>query len=279
MLQESFFGQGPLGFHRVAYTEWGEASSRPPVICVHGLTRNGRDFDHLAAALQAERHLFCPDIAGRGKSDWLSDPALYAYPQYMSDMTALIARAGGEQVDWVGTSMGGILGMLLAAVTNSPIRRLVVNDVGPFISLEALQRIGSYVNQFVEFDDFAAAERYMRQIYAPFGIEDDEDWRRLTEHSVRTLPNGKLGSHYDQAIGRAFLNLEKGVDLWGVYDRIRCPMLLLRGAQSDVLSSGIALEMTQRGPKPRLIEFPNTGHAPALIDPAQIGAIEEFLRP
>jgi pimeloyl-ACP methyl ester carboxylesterase len=279
MLQKSFLGHSPLGFHRVAYTEWGKNSSHPPVICVHGLTRNGRDFDRLASALQDERPIFCPDVVGRGKSDWFADPAFYNYPQYVTDMTAFIARIGSDQVDWVGTSMGGMLGMLIASEPNSPIRRLVVNDVGPFIALDALKRIGAYAGLMPEFVNLAGAERYLRQIYAPFGIARDEDWRNITEHSVRALPNGKMTLDYDPEIGRAFLALETDVDLWDRFDCIRCPMLLLRGAQSDILSTATALEMTQRGPKPQLVEFPNVGHAPALMDPAQIRIIEGFLSP
>lgn len=279
MQQKFFLGYHTHGFHKIAYTEWGEASLRPPVICVHGLTRNGRDFDKLARALQDEGKVFCPDIAGRGKSDWLPDPFLYAYPQYLSDMTALYARTGSEKIDWVGTSMGGIIGMLLAGTENSPIRRLVVNDVGPFIPLPALKRIGTYVSAEPFFADATEIERHLRKIYAPFGFLSDEDWGHLAAHSWRRLPDGKLALAHDPAIGQNFMALKEDVNFWNIYDRIRCPVLLLRGALSDILSAETAEEMTRRGPHADLLEFPNTGHAPALMDQTQITAIKKFLRP
>ncbi len=278
MQQNTFLSSSSTGFHKIAYTEWGSATSKVPVICVHGLTRNGRDFDWLADALQSTRKIFCPDIPGRGKSDWLKDPALYGYPQYTVDMTAMIARAtdGTQQIDWVGTSMGGIIGMLLASMPNSPIRRLVINDVGPFIPLAALKRISDYVSMVAEFVDVDQLERHLRVIYAPFGITEDKDWRRMAENSCRTLPNGKLALAHDPAIARNFAALDKDVDFWPLYDQIRCPTLLIHGAQSDILTAETAHEMTQRGPKARLVEFP-TGHAPALIDKTQIEVIAEFL--
>jgi hypothetical protein len=278
MREQSFLGQSILGFHRVAYTEWGENTDKPPIICVHGLTRNGRDFDWLAKALQDERRVLCPDIVGRGQSDHLADPSLYGYPQYLSDMTALIARSGAAEVDWVGTSMGGLIGMLLAAQPNSPIRRLVINDVGPFLSLSALQRIATYAGQDVFFDDFAALEAHMRKIYIPFGIRNDADWQRLAKTSVVILPDGRLTLNYDTAIAANFKALKADVDLWPFYDKIRCPTLVLRGAQSDILTDAVTTDMTKRGPKAERIDFENVGHAPALIDIDQITAIKNFLR-
>jgi pimeloyl-ACP methyl ester carboxylesterase len=277
MQQKNFLGQSHLGFHRVAYTEWGAATAQPPVICVHGLTRNGRDFDRLAEQLQNRTRVLCPDIAGRGKSDWLADPMLYAYPQYLADMTALIARADAASVDWVGTSMGGLIGMMLAAQPNTPIRRLVINDIGPFIALEGLQRIGTYVSQPPEFATPADAERYIRTIFAPFGITRDEDWQHMLTHSCRTLPGGKLALAYDPAIGKNVQSVTGNVDLWTVYDAVRCPTLILRGTFSDILPAQTAEEMTRRGPKARLVTIPNVGHAPALLDEGQTGLVADFL--
>jgi pimeloyl-ACP methyl ester carboxylesterase len=280
MHERQFYGRGPSGFHRVAYTEWGQASAQPPVICVHGLTRNGRDFDYLARGLEADgRQVFCPDIVGRGKSDWLANAANYNYAQYLTDMTVLIARTGAESVDWVGTSMGGLIGMLLAADTNTPIRRLVINDAGPFIPLIALKRIGGYVGQSPVFDDLEGVERHMREIYAPFGDLSDENWRHLARYGARTVASNKLSLAWDPAIAQPILTIDQDVDLWPAYDRIRCPVLLLHGLQSDVLSTPIAQEMTRRGPRAKLVEFPKIGHAPALMDPTQIAVIAEFLRP
>jgi pimeloyl-ACP methyl ester carboxylesterase len=280
MHEKQFYGRGRGGFHRIVYTEWGQASAQPPVICVHGLTRNGRDFDYLAHALEGDgRHVFCPDVVGRGKSDWLANPVDYNYAQYLTDMTVLIARTGAESVDWVGTSMGGHIGMLLAAEANTPIRRLVINDIGPFIPLVAIRRVHAYVGQSPAFDDFEGVEKYMREMYAAFGELSDENWRHLARYGARTTPDNKLSLAYDPAIALPFLAAIQDVDLWSAYDRIRCPVLLLHGLHSDVLPTPIAQEMTQRGPRAQLVEFPKIGHAPALMDPTQIAIIAEFLRP
>jgi pimeloyl-ACP methyl ester carboxylesterase len=280
MHEKQFYGRSSGGFHRVAYVEWGQRSAQPPVICVHGLVRNGRDFDYLARALAADgRQVFCPDIVGRGKSGWLANSDDYNYAQYLSDMTALIAHTGAESVDWVGTSMGGLVGMLLAAEANTPIRRLVINDAGPFIPLVALKRIGAYVGQSPVFDDLEAVEKYLREIYAPFGDLSDENWRHLARFGARTMPNNKFSLAWDPAIAQAFLVVDRDVDLWSIYDRVRCPVLLLHGLLSDILPTSIAHAMTQRGPHAVLVEFPRIGHAPALMDPKQIAVIAEFLGP
>ena len=278
MREKYLCGYEAGGFHRVAYTEWGRASAQPPVICVHGLIRNGRDFDYLSLALEGEgRQVFCPDIVGRGKSDWLANPANYNYPQYITDMTALVARTGAELVDWIGTSMGGLIGILLAAETNTPIRRLVINDVGPFIPRAALQRIGAYIVQSPVFDDLEGVERYLREIYSPFADLTEENWRHLAYYGARTMANNKLGLAYDPAIAQAFLAVNQDVDLWWAYDRVRCPVLLLHGLDSDVLLASIAREMTQRGPRAEMVEFPGIGHAPALMNSTQIAIVAEFL--
>jgi pimeloyl-ACP methyl ester carboxylesterase len=279
MHEKHLYGHGAGGFHRIAYTEWGQASPQAPVICVHGLTRNGRDFDNLSLALEGDgRQVFCPDVAGRGKSDWLANPADYNYLQYLSDMTALIARTGADSVDWVGTSMGGLIGMLLAAEAQTPIRRLVINDIGPYLPLAALQRIAGYLESSPLFDDLEGVEKYLREIYAPFGDLTDEHWRHLARYSARTIPDKKLGLAFDPAIAQSFLAVNQDVDLWWAYDRVRCPVLVLHGFDSDVLPAPIAQQMTQRGPRAKLVEFPKIGHAPALMDSAQIAIVAEFLR-
>lgn len=277
MQQKFYQGLSPLGFHSLAYTEWGEASFNHKAICVHGLTRNGRDFDWLAEKLQSHINVFCPDIVGRGKSDRLKDPTFYSYAQYMADTTALIARMECKALDWIGTSMGGILGIYMAAQPQSPIRHLVINDVGPFIPLNALKRIADYVSMPLEFSNLDQLERHIRNIYAPFGIHEDKDWKKLAAASAFTLPNGKLTLSHDVGISKNFLALKEDVDFWTVYDQIKCPTLVLRGAQSDVLSKEVALQMTQRGPKAKLIEFADVGHAPALINNEQIEAVRSFI--
>jgi pimeloyl-ACP methyl ester carboxylesterase len=268
---------GPHGFHRVAYTEWGDPGESRVVICVHGLTRNGRDFDFLAQALAAHRRVLCPDVAGRGHSDWLTHKDDYSYPLYLSDMAALIARSGAEQVDWVGTSMGGLIGMMLAAQAHTPIRRLVVNDVGPFVPRASLERIAQYVGKAPPFADLDALERYLRQVSAPFGPLTDDQWRHLALHSSRRYDDGTITMGYDPGIANAFSGELKDVVLWPLWDAISCPTLLLRGAQSDLLLAPTAQEMTQRGPRARMVEFEGIGHAPMLMADDQIAVVREFL--
>lgn len=268
----------PAGFHRLHYLDWGAADAGRVVICVHGLTRNGRDFDMLAGSLAESWRVCCPDIVGRGLSDRLATASLYAYPQYMSDVAALIARLDVDQVDWVGTSMGGLLGMMLAALPGTPIRRLVVNDVGPFIPAAALRRIGSYVGTVARFADLAALEAHMREIYAPFGPLGDAQWRHLAAHGHVVNDDGSVSANYDPAIADALRNPEIGdLDLWPVWDAVRCPTLVLRGAESDVLPAEVAQEMTLRGPRAALITLAGVGHAPALMEAGQIAAVADFL--
>ena len=269
---------GPHGFHRMAYWEWPGPAKGRTVVCAHGLTRNGRDFDMLAAALSSAFRVVSPDIVGRGKSDWLEEPADYGYDVYRADMAARIARLDVNEVDWIGTSMGGILGMMLAAEPRSPIRRLVLNDVGGLVAREGIARIASYVGRDPSFPDLDALEQASRKIAGPFGALTDQQWRHLATHSARRKPDGSLGFAYDPRIGDGFRAEEpKDVDLWKTYDAVRCPTLVLRGAESDVLRRADAETMTQTGPRARLVEFAGVGHAPALMAADQIAAIRAFL--
>lgn len=273
----TFLGLGPQGFHRVAYVEWGAEDAPRTVVCVHGLTRNGRDFDRLAAALSQHWRVACPDMVGRGRSDWLADPAGYGYPQYLADMTALIARLNVGSVDWVGTSMGGIIGMMMAAQPKSPIRRLVVNDVGPFIPKAALQRIAAYVGLDPRFDSVGELEAYLRKVHEPFGPLSDPDWRHLALQGYRRLEDGRFALAYDPGIAVAFNTGIQDVELWSVWDAISCPVLVLRGGRSDLLLAETATEMTRRGPKATLVEFPEAGHAPGLMSAEQIAVVRDWL--
>jgi len=275
MRRGHFLGLSPGGFHHIAYVSWGEPGALPPVVCVHGLTRNGRDFDRLAGTLESERLVIAPDIVGRGASSWLADAGGYAYPQYCADMVALIARLGVDAVDWVGTSMGGLIGMMLAAQPNSPIRRLVMNDVGYRIPRQALLRLAGYVGQDPEFADLAGVEAYLRQVHAPFGELDDEAWRQLALHGHRRLPDGRYGLAYDPKIGRPLAGaITADVDLASVWEQVRCPVLLLRGAESDLLLAETAQAMAT---KAELVEFPAVGHAPSLMVPDQIEIVRSWL--
>lgn len=278
MIARSLAALGPHGFHRLTYWEWPGPPGAPTVLCLHGLTRNGRDFDVLAEALSASRRVVAPDMPGRGQSEWLKEPADYSYPVYLADTAALIARLAIERLDIVGTSMGGIIGMFLASMPGSPIGRLVINDVGPLIAKEGLARIGTYVGEDPSFADLAGLEAALRVRSASFGPLSDAQWRHLATISARTKPDGTLGFAYDSHIADAFRAAPAAdIDLWPQWDAIGCPTLLLRGAQSDLLRTEDAQAMTQRGPKARLVEFPGIGHAPALMAAEQIAVIRDFL--
>jgi pimeloyl-ACP methyl ester carboxylesterase len=282
MKSDFVLGLSAGGFHRIHYTDWGDPDAAGIVICVHGLTRTCRDFDYLALALAGDFRVVCPDIAGRGRSDWLANKADYSYPQYCADMAVLIARvtAGGRprRIHWVGTSMGGIIGMLLASRPGTPIGRLVVNDVGALIPKAAQERIAGYVGKDPRFAAFEELEAFVRAISAPFGPLTNEQWRHLTEHAARRHEDGSWGFAYDPGIGLAFRQRPpQDVDLWEHWDAIMCPTLLLRGALSDLLPRDTAVEMTRRGPKPRLVEFEGIGHAPMLMAEEQIRVVRDFL--
>jgi pimeloyl-ACP methyl ester carboxylesterase len=247
------------------------------LICVHGLTRNGRDFDRLAAALSERYRVICPDVAGRGRSDWLP-AAEYTYPQYLADMTVLIARLGAGDVDWLGTSMGGLIGMQLAAAAHSPVRRLILNDIGPFIPKAALARIGDYVGKDPHFASLDELEAYLRKIHAPFGPMTDQDWRHLALQGYRRRENGGFSLAYDPGIAAGFVaGVKQDVDLWALWDKVACPVLVLRGANSDVLTASTAKEMQKRGPKAKVIDCAGAGHAPGLVTEDQIAAIRDWL--
>ena len=279
MIERTLTCIGPHGFHRLAYTEWpGPTRDAPVLLCVHGLTRNSRDFDVLAEALSKHYRVVCPDMPGRGKSDWLNDATDYGYPVYLGDITALIARLDVERVDWVGTSMGGIIGMLFAALPNAPLGKLVINDVGALVPKAGIERIASYAGLDPGFADLAAFEAALRRVHAPFGPLSDAQWRHLATHSFRRKQDGSIGFNYDPKIAEAF---KQGpiadVVLWSSWDAIKCPVLVLRGEQSDIVLASDAAAMTERGPQTKLVEFSGIGHAPALMADDQIAAIRDFL--
>ena len=270
------------GLHRMAYWEWGDIANRRVLVCVHGLSRQGRDFDALAADLSSTYRVVCPDVVGRGQSDWLADPTGYAIPAYVSDMVTLLARLDADQVDWVGTSMGGLIGLGLAALPGSPLRRLVLNDVGPVIEPVSLLRIATYLGQPVHWKSLDEAADALWAISQGFGPHTREQWLSLTRPQLKADGDG-FKPHYDPALAVPFRAITPEMAqagqglLWQAYDSLKLPTLLLRGALSDLLSPATALAMTQRGPKARLREFAGVGHAPTLIAPGQIAAVREFL--
>lgn len=279
-----FAALGPHGFTRVAYAEWGSPEAARTIVCAHGLTRSSRDFDALATALAGEgARVVAPDMPGRGRSAWLSHAGEYGYPLYVGAMAALIARLNVACVDWVGTSMGGIIGMMLAAQKETPIRRLVLNDIGAFIPKASLARIGTYVGADPDFADLAAAEAYLRRVHAPFGRLSDAQWRHLAQHGTRAGADGRLRLHYDPAIAVAFTAKQPDdVNLWPVWDTVSCPTLILRGANSDLLLPETLAEMKTRGAaaaagKVETAEIADCGHAPALMAADQIALVSRFL--
>jgi len=276
MLERHLSCLGPSGFHRLVYDEWPGPPGAPTLMCVHGLTRNARDFDAIAATLSDHYRVVCPDMAGRGRSDWVADPAEYSFPTYLADCAALIARLDVESLDWIGTSMGALIGMMLAAQKGSPIRRLVLNDAGPFISKQALAWLGSFIGADPTFESLDAMERAVRQNSSGFGRLTDAQWRKMTLDLSRAKDGG-FGYAYDPRIGDPYKADLPDVDLWPLWDQVACQTLILRGEESNVLPRDVAMAMTERGPKPKLVEFPGVGHAPALLSDDQIGAVRGFL--
>ena len=286
------------GSHRMAYWQWGDPTAAHVVVCVHGLSRQGRDFDTLAAHLvesaKGNIRVVCPDVVGRGESDWLKDAMGYQIPTYAADMVALLAQlhaaAPMAKLDWVGTSMGGLIGMVVCGRADLPLRvpvgRLILNDVGPAIEWSSLVRIGSYLGRPIEFDSVQHGADAMWAISTGFGPHTPEQWLALSKPMLRPVtdtPGSKLRLHYDPALAVPFKqateeSTQQGEKiLWQLYDNIQAQTLLLRGADSDLLSPSTAHAMGQRGPKARLVEFAGVGHAPTLVAKDQLAAVAGFL--
>jgi pimeloyl-ACP methyl ester carboxylesterase len=273
----------PAGLHKVAYKEWGDPQNPRVLVCAHGVTRVSDDFDKLAQALCHEYRVICPDIVGRGRSDRLRDPQYYQVAQYVGDMVTLLARVNADTVHWFGTSMGGLIGMGLASMKDSPIRKLILNDVGPALNAAAIKRIGEYIGQEVRFATFEEAARYIKDISLPFGPHSDDEWRKMAADVLRQDADGQWIKHYDLGLAMPFKTAtpegtkQAETMLWMAYDAISCPTLLVRGAESDLLTRDAAQEMTTRGPKARLVEIAGVGHAPTFMHEDQIAIAKQFL--
>ncbi|PTB20434.1 alpha/beta hydrolase [Trinickia symbiotica] len=272
----------PAGLHRIAYTEWGDSENPRVLVCVHGLTRSSRDFDRVAASLSDVYRVVCPDVAGRGLSDWLPDPMRYAIPQYVADMVTLIARLDVETVDWFGTSMGGLIGMSLAGLSGTPVRKLLLNDIGPHIEPAALERIGSYVGQPVRFATLDEGIGHAALLAASFGPLTGDEWREINTPLLREREDGAWEFRYDPAIAVPFnaTTPEAGAAgeamLWRLFEGIACPALVVRGATSDLLSRETVAQMVERGQSVSSVEIEGAGHAPAFLDPGQIAIARRF---
>ena len=266
----------PHGFHWMRYVEWGDGKNPRVLVCVHGLTRNARDFDSLARGLADAYRVVCPDIVGRGRSDWLRSPADYTYSTYCTDLTTLLAQLGAESFDWVGTSMGGILGMILAAMPGTPVRKLVMNDVGCLVPKASLERIGRYLGQELPYETIDALEADIRSV-SPFGHLTADQWRHLAVHSAKRGEDGKWRFRYDPGIAVNFHAAPPAdVDLRGYWQQVKGPALVIRGEHSDLLLAETLEEMKRR-PRTDALVIADTGHCPMLMDDHQVGAVRRFL--
>jgi pimeloyl-ACP methyl ester carboxylesterase len=281
---------GANGDHRMAYWSWGDAQADHTVVCVHGLTRQGRDFDVLAQALVARApgplRVVCPDVVGRGMSEWLTDPQGYAIHCYAADMLHLLAVLQPKTLDWVGTSLGGLIGLGVCAhapKVGCSVRRLVLNDVGPVLEWESLLRIGTYLGKNMQYETLQQAADALRLVALSFGPHTPEQWLELTRHMLKPEAGGGFRLHYDPTIAVPFQALTREIGeqgeaaLWDLYDSITAQTLLVRGADSDLLSVKTATQMTQRGPKARLVEFAGVGHAPTFVAQDQVQTVASFL--
>ncbi|MBV6271835.1 alpha/beta hydrolase [Alcaligenaceae bacterium CGII-47] len=285
----------------MAYWEWGDPTNDHVILCVHGLTRTGRDFDLLAQALATNARVVCPDVVGRGRSDWLIDPMSYAIPQYAADMIVLIARLRPARLDWVGTSMGGLIGLGVAgmlaaspalrpnrepwglgAAADIPLDKMVLNDIGPVLQMDGLGRIGEYVGAPVQFDSFAQAVDYVRETSASFGVHDQAGWEALTQHVFNEQDSHWI-KHYDLRMSQAFAaqtpELMRAAEhiLWQAYEHLPGEVLIVRGEQSDLLSVADTQSMLERNHRSKLHEIKGVGHAPTLRSAEQIQPIQQFL--
>jgi pimeloyl-ACP methyl ester carboxylesterase len=276
-----FRGLGLSGFHRLHYTAWGPRDAARTIVCVHGYSGNARDFDALAGALASDARVICLDVAGRGRSDWLPAPLSYHFPQFLSDIAALVRRLDTDRIDWVGTSMGGLLGLLYAAQPNSPVRRLVMNDVGAFVPAEGLREIGERLTAPDHFATLADVERHLRATHAEWGEISDAQYRALARHHARRVPRGGYRLHYDPNIARlvrgAGLPFVDGLRFWDAWDRLDIPVLIVRGEHSRILPREVAGSMLEDHPQARLAEIEGAGHAPALMSAGEIALVRNFL--
>lgn len=271
--------QGSYGKHRLVYSHWGETENSKSILCLHGLTRNRRDFDALAKILAPEYRVLCLDIVGRGESDWLDNARDYDYPVYVEDILILLEHLKIKTIDLIGTSMGGLIGMWLAACPHSPITRLILNDIGPWVPPSGLTRIAHYLVQPpLYFADMEEVENYVRKVHAQFGPLTTEQWRELAQHSVKPLEGRGYRLTYDPKIAWPFKEKTiKEINLWPLWEKIRCPVLLLHGEQSDLLSTDVIEQMKMIHPVMEVVTVPHTGHAPALKNKEQIQLIKQWL--
>lgn len=274
-----FWTLTPHGFHKIAYVEWGNPTNSNTLLCVHGLTRNARDFDYLAKSLHPTHRVICPDLLGRGESDYLNTAQSYSFAQYMNDMVTLIARLKSPHIHWLGTSLGGIIGMMLAAQPGSPIKSLILNDVGMIIPNIALQRLKTYARNDNTFISFHEAKTYFQTVLAPIGITEQEHWNHITQFGIKRDDKGDFCLSYDPQIGQLLMSESNAsLHLETYWQAIKCPILVIRGEESDFLLPEIITKMLYFQPTAKVVTIPNCGHAPSLMTPDQIKVVEDWLK-
>lgn len=277
MQERSYLSYNPLGFHRVFFTDWGKDTSNRLLMCVHGLTRNSRDFDYLAKGIETHFRVICPDLVGRGKSDWLTNPNLYAVPQYINDLITLLAKVETKEMNYLGTSLGGILGIILAGSSKSPIKKLILNDVGPKIPSIALLPIIKYTKANLSFSSIEEFESYLRRLYAALGPLTDEQWGHLVQYSHYKSTDGRYHYACDPGVIVPIMLAFPRAHLWNYWKAIKCPILVIHGKKSRVLTSALLEKMHSIQPNMEIIEVPDAGHAPALMDNHSINLIHNWL--
>lgn len=277
--QNFYWGLSSQGFHRLAYTEWGDKDNPAVVVCAHALTRNSRDFDYLARTLQKTYRVICPDFLGHGKSDYVGNARVYHFSQYMNDMVALLARIDAQEIHWVGTSLGGIIGMMLAAQPHSPLQSLIVNDVGMIVPGPALQRMATYARNEHGFSSMEDAKSYFQTVLSPIGTLDSEKWTHITKYGTLASADGSLRLAHDPAIGEDFINQPiPTLHLESYWQSLHCPILILHGDHSDFLPPEIIRKMLYFQPDAQVISLPGCGHAPSLMEATQIDLIDTWLQ-
>lgn len=276
-IYESFLTLTPQGFHKLSYIEWGNSAHEEAVVCVHALSRNCHDFDYLAHALEKDYRIVCPDLLGSGASDYLGNPEIYTFSQYLNAMVNLLARLGVQKVHWVGTCLGGILGMMLAAQPGSPIKSLILNDVGMIVPSLPLQRILTFASNDNKFLSFHDAKKYFQSVLAPLGITDPDHWDHLTQHGILRDDKGDFRLAYDPAIARTLSQSPSNLHLEAYWQAIKCPTLVLRGEDSDFLEPEIITKMKYSQPHAEFITIPGCGHSPSLMAPSQIQIVKDWL--
>jgi pimeloyl-ACP methyl ester carboxylesterase len=289
MTSKYYLGLSPEGFHKVAYSEWGIPHNNPSIMCVHGLARNKSDFDFLAAELSQNYHVTAVDVVGRGQSDRLREEQHYTYEQYLIDIAILIGRLNVQQLYWIGTSMGGLIGLLLAAMPRSPIKKLILNDVGPIIPKKAVDRIKQYASIKLSFQNFEEGTKALRKFYEPFGPLEERHWDHIFKNTLVQEEDGTYTTSYDPKAAHAIEEQEKlmhsqgrkdpegNIIFWDFWDKITCPVLVINGENSDILTPDIVSQMKTRGPTFDHVIIKNTGHAPTLMPFDQIKIIKDWL--